>query len=131
MFRYGIDAFLIAVVTTNYLAGRKTRRVLAEVTALREKLKKYHDERAPMLINAMEHMASGACPLCAVASGRGSITTPEGELTAEAEINGEHVIRITCEGNVVNDGVAECRAASIRADARKLFAETMEEKTAA
>ena len=62
MFRYGIDALLIAVLVLNVLIGRKSRRLV-------RKLQKYYDDRAPVLINAMEKMASAICPFCAAAAG--------------------------------------------------------------
>ena len=66
MFRYGIDALLIAVLVANFRVGRKSRRLV-------KKLQKYYDDRAPVLINAMEKMASTICPFCAAAAGLGKL----------------------------------------------------------
>jgi hypothetical protein len=121
MFRWGLDAILLAVLISNILVGRKSRRLV-------KKLQKYYDNRAPVLINAMENMASAICPFCAAAAGLAKLGDEEQEeITVEPELEGEHRL---CHGER-GYASAPCPAAEIRGEARKLFAETMMEKTAA
>lgn len=124
-FRLIGNVALLALIAWNLWLSRRQRKGVAELNAMREQLQKRQDEFTPTMIGALENMAAASCPLCAAVAGRIEIDGPYGTpLAPEAEVDGEHIVYF--DGN---KGVSPCLAAPVRAEARRLFAESMEEKT--
>jgi hypothetical protein len=124
----GLDALLLALIGFNLWTLRTNRRLMKELRKGSEELNKAYREKAETMIGALENLACATCPLCAAAAGRGEIEGPFGQLTAEPEMGGEHIVRFSGKSG---HGHSECRAAKCRADAREIFAESMGESEAA
>lgn len=124
LIRVGTDVFLMALIAFNFYAGWKLRKALKKRIA---QLDACMASNASVVVPALDRMAKVVCPLCAVAAGIGTLQSADGggELIAETEENGEHVIYQ--DGR---QGTTECLAAKIHADARQLFATSMQGKAA-
>jgi hypothetical protein len=120
------DMFLFVVITLNLVVTMKARRNWREAKKFRDMAAKWYDERAQILIDALDDTALMVCPLCATAAGHGELMAEDGAaMVPEPEIDGKHVVRMA---GLPGNGSADCRAARFRAQARRIFAESMGEK---
>jgi hypothetical protein len=116
------DALLFSVLGLNLATAIKLRQRTRELKAECAELAQFNRDKFPMMVSALERLAVAVCPLCALAAGEGRGECEGEAMAADAEIDGHHAVYV--RGGC---GTTPCRAASIRADARRLFAEAFGE----
>lgn len=122
-------ALLLYLALLGLHAWRKVKEIEAakrDILATRERITKYWHERQSMLATGLEGLANSQCPLCAAAADVMTINNENGPMIVEAEEDGTHPVRQTVDGQEMQMR-GECKAAQLRASARKLFEESMQE----
>lgn len=122
-FLIGGDCTMTAALVFNLIAAFRNGRLIKKLRQLHEKAEQFDRDQAPLLVSALDQLAESICPLCAVAAGKGELCDLDGvAMHPEPESGGKHIACI--DGRKAE---TECRAAKVRADARKIMEEAMAE----
>lgn len=117
------DFILFSALALNLYTALKGRRHLRHLEETRKQLEQFNRDKFPMLVSALERLATAVCPMCALAAGEASVESEnDGPMDADPEADGQHTVHVRG-----GEATCPCRAASIRADARMLFTEGFNE----